>query len=129
MRLRISAVVAVGLLTWLLGWHVWGVLYGLGVHPYPESSSTPWTYQLWSGFIPGMAIVTIFGGVWAHIRSINCHVTGCWRIGHFLVANGQYKVCGTHHPDGVVRSGKITHAHIRQAHEASTASAGAQRLA
>jgi hypothetical protein len=108
--------VMAGVLTYLIGWHPWGFLYGLGIHPYPQSSSTPWTYQLWSGFIPALAIVSIFGGVATHFRAINCHVHYCWRIGRFELANGQFKVCKKHspHPD------KITHEYILRKHREHT---------
>jgi hypothetical protein len=112
-KLRAAALLAVlGLAVYAVGWHPWGVLYGVGVHPYPSSSSTPWTYQLWSGFIPALAIVSIFGALGSHLRSMNCHVTGCWRIGRYPLADGQFKVCHKHspHPD------KITHAHILREH-------------
>lgn len=103
---------AVGLLTYLFGWHTWGLLYGLGVHPYP-GPTTPWTYQLWSGFIPSLAIVSIFGGITAHFRVLNCHVHGCWRIGKFELAGGQFKVCKKHspHPD------KLTHEYVLAKHQ------------
>jgi hypothetical protein len=103
---------AVAVLTYVIGWHVWGVLYGLGVHPYP-APSTPWTYQLWSGFIPALAIVSIFGGITTHFRMLNCHVHGCWRLGRFELAGGQFKVCRKHspHPD------KLTAGYIAAKHQ------------
>jgi hypothetical protein len=112
-KLKIGAALAVlGLLAWAVILHPWGLLYSVGVHPYPASSSTPWTYQLWSGFIPALAIVSIFGGLASHLRSMNCHVTGCWRIGKYPLADGQFKVCRKHspHPD------KLTHAYILGEH-------------
>jgi len=113
-RLRLAAlVIALGLSAWAVIAHPWGVLYAVGVHPYPASSSTPWTYQLWSGFIPGLAIVSIFGGLASHLRSMNCHVTNCWRIGRYPLAGGQFKVCRKHSP----HPSRITHAHILREHE------------
>jgi len=55
-----------GLVAWSVAVHPWGWLYAVGVHPYPLSSSTPWTYQMWSGIIPAL--------------------DGCWRIGKHRVA-------------------------------------------
>jgi hypothetical protein len=107
----IPFVVAVGLLTYFIGWHVWGVLYGLGVHPYP-APSTPWTYQLWSGFIPALAIVSIFGGITTHFRMLNCHVHGCWRLGRFELAGGQFKVCAKHSP----HPSKLTAEYVQAKH-------------
>jgi hypothetical protein len=99
----------------LIAWHPWQAAFAIGVHPYP--AGTPWTYQLWSGFIPGLAIASLLSALAAHLRMMNCHVENCWRIGRYPVANSQYKVCRRHHPDVTVRQGKITHAHIIREHE------------
>lgn len=64
----------------------------LGVYPTPEGTSP--MYQVWSGFVPAMAVVYACVN-WVH-RS-NCHVHRCWRPGRFPA--GQYKVCRKHHPD------------------------------
>lgn len=83
----------------LLGWdisaHPWGWLYGLGVHPYPESSSTPWTYQLLSGLVPALTVLglaTFIAGAWRHV---DCHYDGCWRIGKHKVNGTPF--CSRHH--------------------------------
>jgi hypothetical protein len=76
------------LTAWSIAVHPWGWLYGLGVHPYPESSSTPWTYQLWSGFLPALTVVTLLGSVASLYHLHNCAAGGCWRI-------GKHKVAGT----------------------------------
>lgn len=104
--------------TWSLAAHPWGWAFGLGVHPYPESSSTPWTYQLYSGFLPALTVVslvTLLAGAWRHL---NCHVDGCPRIGRYPVAGGRFKVCRAHHPDEEVRSRSVSHLHILTAHRA-----------
>lgn len=93
------------------GLHPWGFLYALGVHPYP-GPQTPWTYQMWSGIIPALSIVTIFGGVTGFFRHKNCHVDGCWRMGRFPA--GQYTVCKPHHRQivGVPTVEHITRHHV-----------------
>lgn len=98
--------------------HPWGGAFALGVHPYP--AGTPWTYQLWSGFLPSLAIVSIFTGIGAHFKMLNCHVHGCWHIGKFPMAGGKFKVCHKHsdHPR------KITHAYILAKHEEHARCAG-----
>lgn len=102
---------------WSVFEHPWGWLYGIGVHPYPASGSTPWTYQMWSGIIPALTVLTLFGAVIQHYRAINCHVHRCWRIGRFEVAGGQYKVCRRHHPfHSQEDCGRITADHIRRVH-------------
>ena len=101
----------------LVIWRPWSAAFAIGTHPYP--AGTPWTYQLWSGFIPALAIVSIFGGLASHLRSMNCHVTGCWRIGRYPLAGGQFKVCHKHSP----HPARITHAHILREHEKCTATA------
>lgn len=82
------------------------LLFILGLAPYPDG--TPWTYQLWSGFVPALAVLSLFGGVAAHLKLINCHVHRCPRLGRYPVAGGKFKVCAKHspHPD------RPTHEHI-----------------
>lgn len=72
-----------------------GLLWFLGVYPVPSGTSA--MYQLWSGFIPALAIMSLVGGLWSHFKHINCHVHGCWRVGRYHVAS--YLVCRRHHPD------------------------------
>jgi hypothetical protein len=110
-KLRLFALGAlIGTAVALVIWRPWSGAFAIGVHPYP--GGTPWTYQLWSGFIPALAIVTIFGGLASHLRSMNCHVDGCWRIGRYPLAGGQFKVCRKHSP----HPAKLTHAHILREH-------------
>lgn len=39
-------------------------------------------YQWWSGAGSDLGEVSIFGVVLVHFRHHNCHVKGCWRLGH-----------------------------------------------
>jgi hypothetical protein len=105
-----------GLVIWSAAAHPWGWLYGLGVHPYPASSSTPWTYQLWSGFIPALTVTGLLASAIGLYRHANCHVTRCFRLARYPVAGGQFKVCAKHHPDEQVRAGKVSHEHILRLH-------------
>jgi hypothetical protein len=76
-----AGMVLIILIIWSLVTHPWAWLYGIGVHPYPASSSTPWTYQFLSGFVPSLTVlslVTFIAGAWHHV---NCHAGGCLRIG------------------------------------------------
>lgn len=72
-----------------------GLLWFLGVYPVPSGTSA--MYQLWSGFIPALAIVSLLGGAWAHFKHINCHVHHCLRLGRYHVGNSL--LCRRHHPD------------------------------
>lgn len=67
--------------------HPWGWLYGIGVHPYP-GPQTPWTYQLFSGFVPALAVLTLVSGLAGLWRNVNCHEGRCWRL-------GRHKIHGT----------------------------------
>lgn len=91
--------------------HPYGFETGIGIYPAP--AGTAWQYQLWSGFLPSLAIVSIFTGVGAHLKMLNCHVHRCWRIGKFPVADGQFKVCRRHSPHPV----RLTHEYILAKHE------------
>lgn len=59
-------------------------------------------YGFWSGFgsvIPWafFSMTGIFAGLIVGLRHVNCHEKGCWRVGKFALAGGEYKVCGKHH--------------------------------
>lgn len=80
-------------LAWSMIFHWNGFLYGIGVRPTPAGTSP--FYQLVSGFIPALTVVslaTLIGGMWHHV---NCHEEGCWRIGRHHV-NGMVW-CHRHH--------------------------------
>lgn len=99
MRLRwpIALAVTAGVIAWSAVTHPWGWLYGFGVHPYPRSSSTPWTYQLLSGLVPALTVLslaTLLAGAWHHV---NCHKPRCWRIGKHKVSGTPW--CNRHHED------------------------------
>jgi hypothetical protein len=85
---------ALAALLYAVIWHMWGVLYGIGVHPYP-GPQTPWTYQLLSGFVPALTVVGLISlvtGAWHHV---NCHEPGCLRIGKHKVNGTPW--CNVHH--------------------------------
>ena len=85
MRLRWLALPALAAVAWSIEAHPWGWLYGLGVHPYPASSGTAWPYQLWSGFIPALTVLTLLGAAVSYYHVRNCHHEKCWRIGKHLI--------------------------------------------
>jgi hypothetical protein len=86
--LKAISLLVCGIIVWSAITHGWGWLYAIGVHPYPASSSTPWTYQLLSGFVPALTVIglaTFIANFWHHI---NCHEPGCWH-------KGRHKIDGT----------------------------------
>lgn len=113
---RIIALAVAAVALWSVAFHPWGWLYGIGVHPYPASSSTPWTYQMWSGIIPALTVLSLIGALVTGFQHVNCHVHRCWRIGRYPVADGHFKVCRFHHPDDPVREGKVTAEHVKSVH-------------
>jgi hypothetical protein len=99
----------------LITFHPHGARFAIGTWPVP--AGTPWTYQLESGFIPALTVLslaTLIAGAW---HRVSCHRDGCARIGRFPVAGGLYKVCRKDHPDPAVRGGLQPH-HLLAAHEA-----------
>jgi hypothetical protein len=66
-------------------------------------------YLFWSGiggiFIP--PLLTAVPIVWAVLRSRNCHVHRCWRLGRHPVEGTPFTVCRRHHPDGHVTEADI----------------------
>ena len=90
-----------------------GLLWFFGVYPTPPGTSP--MYQLWSGFLPALMVLSLLGSLTAVLRSMNCHVSGCPRIGRYRVAGGRFRVCARHHPDERLH-GTVTHAHVIAAH-------------
>lgn len=83
------------------------VLHFFGVEPRSPSTAYNW----WSGAGSDIAEVTIIGVVIERWHHVNCHVTGCLRIGHFPVEGTPFKVCRLHHPN-IPSHGDITAEHI-----------------
>src|SRR5215469_10583179 len=81
-----ALVVLLGLTIWSAIAHPWAWLYAIGLHPYPASSGTPWTYQLWSGFMPALTVLTLLGSVATLYHLHKCHHDGCWRLGKHRIS-------------------------------------------
>jgi hypothetical protein len=71
---------------------VHGLLWFLGVYPVPSGTSA--MYQLWSGLVPALTVLTLFGAVVGMYHVHNCHMDGCWRIGKHRVAGTPW--CSRH---------------------------------
>ena len=75
-------------------------------------------YGFWSGFGSDLEEFGILGAIGAAIyqlvKKYNCHEPGCWRIGQYPAAAGQFLLCYRHHPDYQGR--KPTHELIERLH-------------
>lgn len=67
-------------------WH-WLLHYTGG-----DNGSGPWYLEL-SGFVGDLVFV---GAGWGIVRKHNCHVKGCWRLGHPDPDHG-WPACRRHH--------------------------------
>jgi hypothetical protein len=56
-------------------------------------------YGFWSGFGSDLGEGAIVVGVYTGARKVNCHASGCWRIGHHPLEGTPYHLCSVHHPD------------------------------
>jgi hypothetical protein len=84
---------------WPLGLQGW-----LACQTGTEAAKCPLQYGYWSGFgsvwpWAQLGLGGIVTAVLLHWRHINCHEPGCWRVGRYALAGGEFKVCGHHHPD------------------------------
>ena len=70
-------------------------------------------YAFWSSFGSCLAYFSIIGLIY---RKINCHVTGCLRVGIHHVEGTSYFTCRKHHPKARTTVADIHDAHAR-AHE------------
>lgn len=88
-------------LGWSAAFHPLGWRFAFGDYPVP--SGTPWTYQLESGFIPALTVLSLaslLAGAWHHV---NCHETRCWRIGRHKVDGTPW--CNRHQDKGRLTQG------------------------
>jgi len=69
-----------------------------------DNLSGPW-YGFWSGFGSDLGELLLLGGLVTLVRHHNCHVKGCWKIGHIDPAV-HAPACGSHHSHRSLR-GKI----------------------
>ena len=106
-----SAAIAVGALHAPLFGH-W-----LAVHTGTVNEPGPY-YGFWSGFGSDLEEFGILGAIGAAIyqlvKKYNCHEPGCWRIGQYPAAGGQFLLCYRHHPD--YQGEKPTHELIQRLH-------------
>lgn len=93
-RACIIAFVALVIYSMATHWLAWR--FGMGDWPVP--TGTPWTYQLWSGMIPGLTVATLFGAVIGSWHLHNCHHSGCWRIGKHRINGTPW--CSRHEEEG-----------------------------
>jgi hypothetical protein len=70
-------------------------------------------YAFTSCFGGGIGGLSVLGLFW---HRLNCHEPGCWRIGRYHVAGGEYVTCAAHHPDGPPAAGDIAAAHFAHLH-------------
>jgi hypothetical protein len=110
----ICAALAV-IVLWVI--HSRQVGYWFQVHTGTVNEPGPY-YGFWSGFgsdIEEFGILGAIGaGVYQLVKKYNCHEPGCWRIGHYPAAGGQFLLCYRHHPDYQGR--KPTHELIERLH-------------
>ncbi len=75
-------------------------------------------YGFWSGFGSDLEEFGILGaagaGIYQLFKKYNCHEPGCWRVGQYPAAGGQFLLCHRHHPDYQGR--KPTHELIQRLH-------------
>jgi hypothetical protein len=97
--------------------HARQVGYWLQLHTGTINEPGPY-YGFWSGFGSDLEEFGILGGITAGIYQLvkkhNCHEPGCWRVGQYPAADGQFMLCYRHHPD--YRGRKPTHELIERLH-------------
>jgi hypothetical protein len=70
-------------------------------------------YQFWSGIgsdLGELTLITTMVALFATVyRHLECHKTGCHRLGRFQ--HGHWRLCRIHHPH-IPTSGAITQEHV-----------------
>ena len=118
-RLIIAAALACAAAAAIALWVLDAPLFGhwLQVHTGTVNEPGPY-YGFWSGFGSDLEEFGILGGIAAGVYQLikkhNCHEPGCWRVGQYPAADGQFMLCYRHHPDYQGR--KPTHELIERLH-------------
>jgi hypothetical protein len=74
------------------------------------SNSSSRAYDFWSGAGSDLGELTLVGALIAMVRSRNCEVHKCWRLGRHTTAAG-HRSCRRHHPDGHLSEAQLHRAH------------------
>lgn len=86
-----TAVVATGIICYLMAAHEHGVAHFLGIDTQQSQN-----YNFMSGFGPIIVTLLLSGSVLGTIwHSINCHEHGCWRFGRHKINGTPW--CNHHH--------------------------------
>ena len=111
----LTCAAAAAIAPWVLNAPLFG--HWLEVHTGTINEPGPY-YGFWSGFGSDLEEFGILGAIGAAIyqlvKKYNCHEPGCWRIGQYQAAGGQFLLCYRHHPD--YQGVKPTHELIQRLH-------------
>jgi hypothetical protein len=106
-----SACVAVALITYSAVTHWLAWRFGMGISPVPQG--TGWPYQLESGFVPALTVLSLLGAILGSWHLHNCHHAGCWRIGKHKISGTPW--CSRHEAEGrSYAREEVTLAHIAE---------------
>jgi hypothetical protein len=107
----LSALVAVALIAYSAATHWLAWRFGMGTWPVPQG--TGWPYQLESGFVPALTVLSLLGAILGSWHLHNCHHSGCWRIGKHKISGTPW--CSRHEAEGrVYAQEEVTLAHIAE---------------
>lgn len=113
MKLRYIVVPLLGVSCWAMANWEHGFAHLLGIDTQQSQF-----YDFVSGVGPMIVTVLMGAGViYSVVQHINCHVTGCLRVGKYPLAGGEYKVCRRHHPEDAIRTGRDVLAFIHEQHQ------------
>ena len=105
MPAAVIAAVALAAWAWAHGLQGW-----LAVHTGTVNEPGPF-YAFWSGFGSDIGELALLGAVLGAWHRVNCHASGCWRIGRQHVDGTTFVTCRRHHPDGKPTAARIAKAH------------------
>jgi hypothetical protein len=83
-------------LAWDMAAHWLGWRFAMGDWPVPDG--TPWTYQLESGFIPALTVLSLLTAILGTYHLHNCHSARCWRLGKHRINGSPW--CSRHEDEG-----------------------------
>lgn len=105
---RTALITLVAVAVWSMVTHWLGWRFAMGLWPVPPG--TGWPYQLESGFLPALTVLslaTLVTGAW-HLH--NCHSGRCWRLGKHRINGTPW--CTRHEAEGRAYHGETTLADV-----------------
>lgn len=105
---RGALAVLVAIAIWSAVTHWLGWRFAMGTWPVPQG--TGWPYQLESGFVPALTVLSLLTLITGTYHLHDCHSDRCWRLGKHRIGGTPW--CTRHLDQGRAYHGEATLADV-----------------